>query len=135
MNADVWHVNMMKSLLWIKYIFPNSHTVIWKPFFSSYHSSSSLFLVLNCVHLPYYTKMELFHYLGLFSSSNQSFFNTKSYSKMILKNSKYVLILLIKHTRLLSKTTIYFLIFNISNRLGTTKTHNASQSLYMRCVA
>lgn len=25
-----------------------------------------------------------------------------------------------------AKPTIYFLIFNISNRLGTTKTHNAS---------
>lgn len=134
MNADVWHVNMMKSLLWIKYIFPNSHTVIWKSFFSSYHSFF-FFLVLNCVHLPYYTKMELFHYLGLFSSSNQSFFNTKSYLKMVLKNSKYALILLIKHTRLLSKTTIYFLIFNISNRLGTTKTRNAAQNLYIRCVA
>lgn len=36
-----------------------------------------------------------------------------------------------------AKPTIYFLIFNISNRLGTTKTRNASQSLYMymRCVA
>lgn len=34
-----------------------------------------------------------------------------------------------------AKPTIYFLIFNISDRLGTTKTHNASQSLYMRCVA
>lgn len=125
MTADAFHVNLMKSLLRIKYICPNSHTVVLKSFFlklgyHSYFLSLIKYICLNSHNL----------FFGPFFSSNNSFFFFQIILiKMILKNSKYVFIINKTYDAYIKKIQYKRQIRYI------TKTHNASQSLYMRCVA
>lgn len=109
MTADAFHVNLMKSLLRIKYICPNSHTVVWKSFFLElgYHS-----LFLSLIKYICLNSHNLF--FGPFFSSNNSFlfFYSKSYSWKWFWRIRSTSSLLIKHTMLILKK------FNISDRLG-----------------